>query len=1127
MEQLDTVWRRIRQKPASVDAIATVTPAADRLVYFTGATTASLAVYTAFARTLDAAINAAAARTILEVPSSAEVIDALAGKADLVDGKIPANQIPSIAITEYLGDVANEAAMLALTGEKGDWCNRTDTQSMWILTGDDPTQVGDWTEILYQPVPVTSVNGEIGDVIFVTANAGSDAAFSGTTLNLPSMAVSGVDRGLIISSAQVLPGTKQFSGGVFIGDPGYVKGAWFPLSGTISRLIVGSDGVSGGIELSAGGGNVADYMSSTRGDVRYYRNATGPKASIRAAGGLEVKTLDGSSDAPIRGSTITTSRLDFSSLPDVYTYLGYRFITSPAGYFTFFDYTDTSVFVLNPADHSLHLTGAGGLTGGSNYFTVDTKIVRNATGPKWSLCAAGGLEVKDLAGSADAPITCSTVTANAYANYLIKSSGNSGIGVLTSTFLVAYDSGVAQALFGNNGSGYSKGVTVPSDGRLAFAVNTTVNSGDGVCIVKSGSDGIEINNGTAGTYRDLSARAATFSGQFTNALGTITTSTPATFSQTWNSAGTTFTAMQVDITNTASLAGSRYLDFRRGGSSRMAFRDGSNTGGSAIVLTGTGTNVGLGLSYQDVAGFVPYVYFDVYNIRANLGSVGMFGWASSNDASGASDTAIARRSAGVIEFNNGTLISGGGTYSTIYAGAATFTKANGAAITALGGGSRTHIGIGRTTEEASIGIAGAAGQYASGSSIGDVCITSGGTLHIANFTTGLPSNLRAGTVQVGNQATHSLTVGTGVGSTITGYYAGVARSSVWLNAGSGHDIMLSTAAYVWLGDASSGNNIVQIGPTSFNTTVRTHTLKAAGRSSFGAYTGAGHHLKIAAGEADGTDLAGGNLTLYGGQGTGTGVGGSFIVQVAPPGSTGASLNTLIDALTVNSSGQVTSTFNTSLVSIGMTVKGTDGVTYCTLGYGGFYGQNSLVGMDVPGGTTGRVNVGAGQMHLTHASGNRSRVLTYGNLELSPGQLGGGGTYVEINNGTAGTYRDLRLRDGLFGGVIRQAAELLAAPSGTTQTLILDNGNLQTIDLGSTTGDTTVTLTVPSSSAVGSILITQHGATARDITWAASAGSIIWLGTEPTWNADGVGTTREVRWRFNGTNLYLEASGPTA
>ena len=110
------------------------------------------------------------------------------------------------------------------------------------------------------------------------------------------------------------------------------------------------------------------------------------------------------------------------------------------------------------------------------------------------------------------------------------------------------------------------------------------------------------------------------------------------------------------------------------------------------------------------------------------------------------------------------------------------------------------------------------------------------------------------------------------------------------------------------------------------------------------------------------------------------------------------------------------TFDTAVVLNGLLVTGSNGTTYATLGGGGIYGQGSWVGMDVYG-SIGRVNVGAGQMHITHASGNRSRVLTYGNLELSPGNLGGGGTYVEINSGTAGTLRDLIMRNiGLNGAI---------------------------------------------------------------------------------------------------------------
>lgn len=119
----------------------------------------------------------------------------------------------------------------------------------------------------------------------------------------------------------------------------------------------------------------------------------------------------------------------------------------------------------------------------------------------------------------------------------------------------------------------------------------------------------------------------------------------------------------------------------------------------------------------------------------------------------------------------------------------------------------------------------------------------------------------------------------------------------------------------------------------------------------------------------------------------------------------------------------------------------------------------------------------------------------------------------------------RMTFGSAGGVIlntiiRHSSEITSTPSGTTQTITLNNGNHQTLSLASSTGDVTVTLTVPSSSAAGTLIIGQHGTTPRDITWAASSGTIYWLGTEPTWNSQSTSEKTIVEWRFDGTDTYL-------
>jgi hypothetical protein len=50
MKLLDLIWSVIRGRPASIDAVGALTPAADRVPYFTSGTEAALATFTAFAR---------------------------------------------------------------------------------------------------------------------------------------------------------------------------------------------------------------------------------------------------------------------------------------------------------------------------------------------------------------------------------------------------------------------------------------------------------------------------------------------------------------------------------------------------------------------------------------------------------------------------------------------------------------------------------------------------------------------------------------------------------------------------------------------------------------------------------------------------------------------------------------------------------------------------------------------------------------------------------------------------------------------------------------------------------------------------------------------------------------------
>ena len=104
-----------------------------------------------------------------------------------------------------------------------------------------------------------------------------------------------------------------------------------------------------------------------------------------------------------------------------------------------------------------------------------------------------------------------------------------------------------------------------------------------------------------------------------------------------------------------------------------------------------------------------------------------------------------------------------------------------------------------------------------------------------------------------------------------------------------------------------------------------------------------------------------------------------------------------------------------------------------------------------------------------------------------------------------------------------AAEITNTPTGTTQTITLNNGNHQTLALTSATGTVAVTLTVPSNVSAGTIIVVQHASSVRDVTWAVSAGTVKWMGVEPNWGADAVSNVRIVSWRYNGSVMYLAST----
>jgi hypothetical protein len=144
-------------------------------------------ISSSFGRSFAAANSASAARSLLELGSAAlsatsdfvtpsTLTSSLSNKADLVGGVIPTGQIPAIAISDYLGAVNSQSAMLALVGQRGDWCLRTDpapAAGQWVLSGDDASVIGNWIQIPTASGAVQSVNGQTGVVVLGASDVGA------------------------------------------------------------------------------------------------------------------------------------------------------------------------------------------------------------------------------------------------------------------------------------------------------------------------------------------------------------------------------------------------------------------------------------------------------------------------------------------------------------------------------------------------------------------------------------------------------------------------------------------------------------------------------------------------------------------------------------------------------------------------------------------------------------------------------------------------------------------------------------------------------------------------------------------------------------------------------------------
>lgn len=314
------------------------------------------------------------------------LVSTLGAKADLVGGVIPTSQIPAIAITDFLDAVSSQSAMLALTGQKGDWCNRTDTSTAWVIIGNDPTQLSSWGQINYPASPVTSVNGQVGVIVLGKSDVGLGNVDNTSDVNKPVSTAQQTALNLKQDHATTLD-TLAAGFGTLLG-PGIIRwngtdyerllsplgvsygGTGMSLYALGSVLVVGNTGLT---QLSGNTSTATKYLTSTgNGTTAQTPSFTALPAEFMVACSDEVTALTtGTAKITFRmpfAMTVTAVRLSVNS--------------SPSGSAIIVDVKQagTSIFSAKPQIDAGSLTSVGGSVPGvisTSSLTDDAQITIN------------------------------------------------------------------------------------------------------------------------------------------------------------------------------------------------------------------------------------------------------------------------------------------------------------------------------------------------------------------------------------------------------------------------------------------------------------------------------------------------------------------------------------------------------------------------------------------------------------------------------------------------------------------------------------------------------------------------------------------------------------------------------
>jgi hypothetical protein len=191
-------------------------------------------------------------------------------------------------------------------------------------------------------------------------------------------------------------------------------------------------------------------------------------------------------------------------------------------------------------------------------------------------------------------------------------------------------------------------VVTTTDGAVTTLALGTANQ---VLRVNSGATGVEFGAGFDAASPPAIGSTTPNSGAFTSLSannGTLTASAPVLdLAQTWNNAAVAFTAINLDITNTASAFGSQFLQFSIAGVPQVRFQRNFST----PVLYFGNSHTGIGSASTTL-----FVYanggatasFGAGGGGMNLRSDSPYSWASSTNLTAANDLSLFRDAADTL-----------------------------------------------------------------------------------------------------------------------------------------------------------------------------------------------------------------------------------------------------------------------------------------------------------------------------------------------------------------------------------------------------------------------------------------------------------------------------------------------